>query len=46
MFGHYVTFLIIVLAESECTLAVKFDLDSVKHVLAETDLNSGRLFIS
>jgi hypothetical protein len=39
-------FLTTILAESEYTLAVKFDLKSVKHVLAETDLNSSSLFIS
>jgi hypothetical protein len=33
------------LAESEYTLAVKFDLESIKRVLAETDLISGSLFI-
>jgi molybdopterin biosynthesis enzyme len=42
----YATFLITVLAESEYTLAVKFDLESDKRVLAKTDLNSGSLFIS
>jgi hypothetical protein len=42
----YAIFLIIVLAESEYTFAIKFDLESVKCVLAETDLNSGSLFIS
>jgi hypothetical protein len=42
----YAAFLIIVLTESEYTLAIKFDLESVKRVLAETDLNSGNLFIS
>jgi hypothetical protein len=42
----YAAFLIAVLAKLEYTLAVKFDLESVKHVLAETDLNSGSLVIS
>jgi hypothetical protein len=42
----HATFLITTLAESEYTLAVKFDLESVKRVLAETDLNLGSLFIS
>jgi hypothetical protein len=42
----YATFLITVLAESEYSLAVKFDLELVKRVLVETDLNSGILFIS
>jgi hypothetical protein len=42
----YATFLITILAESEYTLDVKFDLESVKRMFAETDLNSGSLFIS
>jgi hypothetical protein len=42
----YATILVTVLVKSEYTLAVKFDLDSVKCMLAETDLNSGSLFIS
>jgi hypothetical protein len=41
----YAAFFITILAESEYTLAVKLDLESVKRVLAETDLNSGSLFI-
>jgi hypothetical protein len=45
MFGHVRCLFIIVLAESEYTLSVKFDLESVKRVLAETNLNSGSLFI-
>jgi hypothetical protein len=46
-FGHVsYLFLIPVLAELEYTLAVKFDLESVKCVLAETDLFSVSLFIS
>jgi hypothetical protein len=45
MFGHVRCLFITVLAESEYTLAVKFDLESVKRVLAETNLNSGSLFI-
>jgi hypothetical protein len=44
-FGHVRCLFITVLAESEYTLAVKFDLESVKRVLAETNLNSGSLFI-
>jgi hypothetical protein len=44
-FGHVRCLFITVLAELEYTLAVKFDLESVKRVLAETDLNSGNLFI-
>jgi hypothetical protein len=42
----YAAFLITILAESEYTLAVKFDLELVKCVLAEIELNSGSLFIS
>jgi hypothetical protein len=38
-------FVITVLADSEYILAVKFDLESVKRVLAETDLTSSSLFI-
>jgi hypothetical protein len=44
-FGHVRYLFITILAESEYTLVVKFDLESVKRVLAETDLNSGSLFI-
>jgi hypothetical protein len=43
--GHVRYLFITILAKSEYTLAVKFDLESVKCVLAETDLNSGNLFI-
>jgi hypothetical protein len=42
----YDTFLITVLAELEYTLAIKFDLKSVKRVLVKIDLNLGSLFIS
>jgi hypothetical protein len=45
MFGHVRCLFITVLAESEYTLAVKFDLESVKRMLTETNLNSGSLFI-
>jgi hypothetical protein len=45
MFDHIRCLFITVLAESKYTLAVKFDLESVKRVLAETDLISGSLFI-
>jgi hypothetical protein len=44
-FGHVRCLFITILAESEYTLAVKFDLESVKRMLAETDLISGSLFI-
>jgi hypothetical protein len=46
-FGHVrYLFLISGLVESEYTLTIKFDLELVKRVLAETDLFSVSLFIS
>jgi hypothetical protein len=45
-FGHVCYLLLIsILVESEYTLAVKFDLELVKRVLAKTDLFSVSLFI-